>query len=396
MAAQFSQTTRSLRRDSSRFVLTAWVIASVALAGWVYWFVFGTVTTYQVSHRARVEVMQSSRVVQAVLPGKVLSSALTMGAEVKAGDVLLTLDNGAVQLRIEEEQTRLSNIPQQVASLEREIMSRRQERASDIESATAAAATATARQREAEAASEFAREYEQKLRQLSVSGLVAPVDLARAAADAKRFVAATESLASEIRRIESDAHTRLNQHDATIESLRHQIATLQGAMASARAGIASLSGDKDRYVVRAPITGRLGNVAPLQPGAYVTEGQQLATVVPVGDLMLVADFDPSLALGRVRAGQPARLRLDGFPWAQYGSIPAIVTQVASEIRDNILRVEFSIDAGAASGVPLQHGLPGTVEVSIENASPASLALRAAGVLLSNPPRPAPKVSETGR
>jgi membrane fusion protein (multidrug efflux system) len=394
MAAQFSQTTRSLRRDSARFVVTAWVIAGLFLAGWVYWFVFGTVTTYEVSTQARVEVKQSSHAVQAVLPGKVLSSALAMGAEVQAGDVLMTLDNGAVQLRIGEEETRLSNIPQQIASLEREINSRRQERASDLESAAAATASAVARQREAEAAMEFAREYEQKLRQLSASGLVASVDMSRAAADTKKFAAATESLSSDIRRIENDARTRVSQHEATIESLRHQVALLEGGMASSRAAIASLSGDKDKYVVRAPISGRLGNVTPLQPGAYVTAGQQLATIVPVGDLMLVADFEPSLALGRVRAGQQARLRLDGFPWAQYGSIPATVTQVAREIRDDVVRVELSIDAGSAGTVPLQHGLPGTVEVSLEDTSPAALVLRAAGVLLSQPSRPVPVVAET--
>jgi membrane fusion protein (multidrug efflux system) len=35
-------------------------------------------------------------------------------------------------------------------------------------------------------------------------------------------------------------------------------------------------------------------------------------------------------------------------------------------------------------VPLQHGLPGSVEVEVERASPAALTLRTAGQLLTAP------------
>jgi membrane fusion protein (multidrug efflux system) len=120
----------------------------------------------------------------------------------------------------------------------------------------------------------------------------------------------------------------------------------------------------------------------LPPGAYVAEGQRLATIVPDGDLIIAADFSPSLTLGRVRPGQPGRLRLDAFPWAQYGTIPATVSRVATEIRDNFVRVEFAVAPDAAQSRLVQHGLLGSVEVSVEEVSPASLVLRAAGLLLS--------------
>jgi membrane fusion protein (multidrug efflux system) len=40
-------------------------------------------------------------------------------------------------------------------------------------------------------------------------------------------------------------------------------------------------------------------------------------------------------------------------------------------------VELRLDA-PASDIPLQHALPGTVEIQVEKISPASLILRAAG------------------
>jgi len=98
----------------------------------------------------------------------------------------------------------------------------------------------------------------------------------------------------------------------------------------------------------------------------------------------VANFDPPAALGRIRPGQHARLRLEGFPWAQYGSVSATITNVASEIRDGNIRVEMALDSNSDSRIPLQHGLPGSVEVEIETLSPANLVLRTAGSLLAGP------------
>ena len=80
----------------------------------------------------------------------------------------------------------------------------------------------------------------------------------------------------------------------------------------------------------------------------------------------------------------ARLRLQGFPWTQYGSIAATVESVGSEVRDGRVRVELAIDPHNHTTIPIQHGLPGSVEVQVEQVSPATLALRAAGRLVTSP------------
>jgi membrane fusion protein (multidrug efflux system) len=78
------------------------------------------------------------------------------------------------------------------------------------------------------------------------------------------------------------------------------------------------------------------------------------------------------------------MRLDGFPWTQYGTIAATVTSVASEVRDGRVRVELTVHPNPASPIPFQHGLPGSVEVEVEHVSPATLLLRVAGKLLAKP------------
>ena len=76
------------------------------------------------------------------------------------------------------------------------------------------------------------------------------------------------------------------------------------------------------------------------------------------------------------ASQPARMRLQGFPWAQYGTISATVSSVGSEVRDGRVRVELLVNE-SGSRIPIQHGLPGSLEVRVEYATPASLTLRGA-------------------
>jgi adhesin transport system membrane fusion protein len=384
--SQFSQTRRSLTNDTSRSSNIAWLLACGLLACWMVWFLFGSVTVYEVSKRARLEVQQASHHVATLIPSRVVTNFLAIGKEVQAGDILVELDASAERLRLQEEVARLAGIPPRIASLQEEIKSRQQARDKDLESAIASAEVAKSRNQETGAALDFARDTERRLSRLSAVGGVSTVEANRAASESLKLGASLDATISEIRRTELDAQSRAFQNDAQIESLRRSIVALEGDIATTEATIGRLQIDIEKHLVRAPIAGRIGDVVPLPTGAYVAAGQRLATVVPTGELIIVADFSPSLTLGRVRPGQQGRLRLDAFPWAQYGIIPATVTQVATEVRDNLVRVEFALDADAARSGVVQHGLPGSVEVSVEQVSPARMVLRAAGLLLSNATR----------
>jgi membrane fusion protein (multidrug efflux system) len=164
-----------------------------------------------------------------------------------------------------------------------------------------------------------------------------------------------------------------------IDALRGQLATLDGEANTLTASLARLEAEIERLRVRAPVDGTLADVAALQPGAWVAEGQHVATVLPAGGLRVVAEFAPASALGRIRPGQPARVRLDGLPWVQYGSLTARVSRVAGEVRDQHLRVELSLDGpGEIAQQLLQHGLSGSVEVTLEDVAPAVMLLRSVG------------------
>ena len=85
------------------------------------------------------------------------------------------------------------------------------------------------------------------------------------------------------------------------------------------------------------------------------------------------------------------MRPDGFPWTQYGTLPATVSRIASEPRSGLVRVELDVQKRPDSAIPIQHGLPGTLEIEVERVSPAELVLRAAGRRLAAPLRSSPAI-----
>lgn len=384
MAAHFSQTSRALAGDTSRYANIAWLLCGTLLVGWAVWFLFGSVTVYEISRRARLEVRQASHHVASPLHRNVVSTELSIGREVQAGDVLVRLDSRSEELRLKEEEARLDALPRRIESLRREIEAHENARVNELQAAVAARDVVRSRNREADAALEFALGHQERMTQLSSTGNGARVEAVRAISETRKLTAVRDALSSELLRVELEAKARVYQHDAQIETLRHTILSLEGDLATTRVTIDRLRIDLERHIIRAPIGGRLGDVVPLHRGAYVAEGQRIATIVPTGELVIVAEFNPSWTLGRVQPGQKARLRLDGFPWAQYGTVTAIVSRVASEIRDSFIRVEFALESVPVAGGIAQHGLPGTIEVSVEDATPASLALRAAGLMISAP------------
>jgi membrane fusion protein (multidrug efflux system) len=92
---------------------------------------------------------------------------------------------------------------------------------------------------------------------------------------------------------------------------------------------------------------------------------------------------PASAIGRLQRGQAAQVRLDGFPWTQYGTLKATVTNVGAEASGGCIRVELRLEPDQDSPIQLEHGLPGSAEVVVEEVSPAVMVLRAAGQLVAS-------------
>jgi len=378
MPSPFFRSERFLESETFRRGAWGLLMAAVLLSLWMAWFFRARVAVYAVSEAAHLEVDRSAHPVESQYSGRVVTSTLALDREVEAGEVLIELDADLQKLQLTEERTKLGALGPQIRSLDDQIAA--EDRASAQEQQTAAVALDEARAhfREADAAAQLAESEAQRLGQMYGSGVVAKADFERAQASAAERRAAADSLRLAVNKLEQQRLTDVEDRRAHLEGLKSEINRLRGVEATTQTSSKRLEDEVDRRLIRAPINGRLGEVANVPVGSVVREGEKLAAVVPTGDLRIVASFQPADALGRIQSGQPARLRLDGFPWTEYGSINATVTHVGSEVRDGRIRVELAVNRHSASRIPMQHGLPGTVQVQVERISPASLVLLVVG------------------
>jgi multidrug resistance efflux pump len=382
MSIPFSRSMQSLAADRFRYSLSGMLLAAALLSAWTAWFFIARITLYEVSAGARLEVSEAAHPVEAQVAGRVRATHLVLGQEVQGGDVLVELDMDAQRLQLEEERTRLAALASQPAELRNEIKAEEAAQHADQQAGRIARAQARARYREAEATAQLRVQEAQRIEFLYARRAAAELELLRAKAEVRKNWEATDALRLEVSRLERDLQMRMNDRQTRLQRLKLYVTQLEGQIAVTRAASERPAYEIERRYIRAPVAGRLGEVATLQVGTWVREGARLGAVVPPGTLKVMADFLPSAAIGRIQAGQSARLRLEGFPWTQYGAISATVASVASEVRDRLVRVELTTHPNSASPIPLQHGLPGTVEVEVDRVSPAILVLRTAGQLLA--------------
>jgi membrane fusion protein (multidrug efflux system) len=369
---------RALEVDGYRHAVGGVLLSIAVLGGWVAWGCLARVVVYEVTPQARLEVDRAVHPIATPLAGRVAATHLMVDQEVQAGEILVELDVEPQRLQQEEARVRLAALANQLAARRQEHVAEEAARQGEEQAARLALDEARARHHEAAVAAQAAAAEAEVYTRLQARGLAAQLDFMRSHAEAHKRLTAANTLRLAINRLDGEQQTRARDRMARLVRLQREVVQIEGELATATATLGRLGHEIEQRHIKAPVTGRLGEVANLQPGTVVQAGDTLGMILPPGTLQVVAYFPPAVALGRLAPHQPARLRLTGFPWTQYGSLAATVARVAHEARDGQIRVELSLLPDPPSAIPLQHGLPGTVEVAVEQVAPVTLVLRAVG------------------
>lgn len=383
MPSEFRQTSIALRseRERGRRGLVVLAVMGVLLVLVGRWLVIARVPLYAVSEVARLQAREEIHPVDALVSGRVIAVNLPVGGSVRKGDILLTLDATDVGLRLDEARATERGLAAQITAIEAEIAAREEALASTQSLGRASLSEAEAARSQTEAEAVFANRERTRADLLLQAGVVAEAEADRARAAMAQANAAVRGRDRRLTVLSTETRRDMADRRAQNESLRRSLAELQAQRAGAGVQVKRLEVESARHTLRAPIDGLLGQVRAPQVGSVVAVGQTVAVVTPETELELVADFAPASAIGRVRPGQRARMRVTGFPWTQYGMLGARVTAVSSEVADGRIRVKLALDdeePGAA--IPRRHGLIGDVEIELDEVSPALLIARAAGQL----------------
>jgi len=94
-------------------------------------------------------------------------------------------------------------------------------------------------------------------------------------------------------------------------STEEEIQMARAQVRQAEAALTALQVQRDKFTLRAPLTGLVTNRA-VNEGEAVTPGARLFTIANL-DRVIVTIYVPETLIGRVRVGQQALVRVDSFP-----------------------------------------------------------------------------------
>jgi len=275
------------RARRRKLVLAAIVLAGAGTGGW-FGYHYLTVGRFLVTtDDAYVQAYNTT--LAAKIAGYVASVPVTDNVYVHAGDVIATIDDGDYQLAVDSARGKVATQEATVARIAHQIAA--QEAAVEQARTQLASAQAAAQRMELElnrqnalVAHAWSSRQLQEQAQANRDQAIAGVQGAKAAIDSAA---------------------------ANVEVLKGQKQEAISTLSELKTALAKAERDLSFAVIRAPIDGVVGNRA-VQPGDYVQTGQRLASLVPIEDVYVTANFKET-QVARLRPGQSVSIAVDALP-----------------------------------------------------------------------------------
>lgn len=343
-----------------RFVL--WTV--VALAGALaLWASFGKLDVVAVAE-GRLVPKSQLRIVQPAEGGVLRELLVKEGERVRAGQVLARMDVRAaeadaatarneialrrLQLRridAELDGKRLAALAEDPPRLHAQVEAQREARAHAHEASLAEQRTVIARARsDMQAALETLGklsgalpvliEQERAFERLARDGYAGKLMLAQRS---RERLEAEQDLRAQEHRVEG-ARASIDQGERRIAQLAANYrAQLQGERLEAETQLARLVQELEKLShrqklaeLRSPTDGVVKDLATQTPGAVLSPGTVLMTLVPEGEALVAEVWLANQDAGFVAGGQSAKLKLASFPFQKYGMLDARVARVSAD------------------------------------------------------------------
>lgn len=306
--------TAGKKKSKARTVLPILLIAALAAGGW-YGYDWWTNGRFMVeTDDAYVQADVSTLGVK--VSGYVDAVPVQNGDSVKAGDVIVKLDDTDYRTALESAKAKratqnatIARIDQQITAQQAAIETANAGVASakaGIESAQAGVASAKAEIVRANAAFDRADA-------LAARDFGSKATLDQATADRDKANAGLASANAAL----TNAQASLNSANANVIAAKANLAVTEAQKAEAEQGakeldvaVAKAQNDLDATVVRAPTDGVVGNRAA-QPGQYVAPGSRLIALVPLKSIYVAANFKET-QLGPLVPGQKVEVSVDSM------------------------------------------------------------------------------------
>lgn len=385
MAYPFERTLRSLNGYESGTRVLLVVLVLLGVGGIVTWATMAEVPIVKVSTQARIEPHNAVFRIEPPSAGRVVRSLLNLDEDIKEGDLLIEFDTRTEQLELDQSKATAEGLAEELVVIREQIENKRGEASATGKVDEVAVREAEEREQELTPRHKLAQERAE-LALKSPTGSMSEMEKLerRTDVDALGYAKTAQSLA--IIRLRREQGVRGQTLTAQLLGLKRDQLKTESQLRELTAAIARLEYQIDRKHYRAPASGHLVDVAELGAGAFIADGQRVGTIVSNDAEVRIRARFPKEVVGMIQPGQTAQLKLDGYPWTIYGTVPAKVTRVGTEpglvatpeAIPGTVRVELDIEAPADSRIQLQHGMTATVEVEVARVSPIELLMRSIG------------------
>ncbi len=264
--------------------LVALVLCGVTIAGWRWATEWRFVETTDDAY-----VDGDITTMAPKISGYVIDVAVADNQPVKAGDVLIRIDDRDYRAKVADAKATLQARQASLAQLEDRIAVQR----ATIEQASAGISSARADVVRASADL-------QRARHLVRDDFTSRQTLDTRAADAAKAQASLSG---------SNAQAVVTRRQMAVLEAERSISEAQVKQAQAQLDLAQ--SDLDATIIRAPVDGVIGNRAA-RVGLYVRPGQLLLAVVPLATVWIDANFKET-QIGAMAIGHTARIQVDAFP-----------------------------------------------------------------------------------
>lgn len=105
---------------------------------------------------------------------------------------------------------------------------------------------------------------------------------------------------------------------------------------------------KQKYLLLAPISGQVSFFNFWSENQYVEMGSEVLTIVPVGGKLTGKISMAQIGSGKVNIGQEVNIKLDGYPYEEFGIVEGQVKRISAVPKDNAYLIEVSLPGGLST------------------------------------------------
>ena len=175
----------------------------------------------------------------------------------------------------------------------------------------------------------------------------------------------------------SDIESQIvNVRNKYLQDLQTEYAKTEEDLVTAREVLAQRRDSLEDTEIRAPVDGIVKNVRLTTVGGVLRPGDEVMSIVPTGDELIVEAKMPPRDIAYVRVGQPASVKFDAYDASIYGSASGEVTYVSPDTLEEqtpqgesvFYRVHINVDTSRmkphlqGEKIEIQPGMTATAEI----------------------------------